>query len=78
MAGIALLAVPCVILAAGAESVALTVSVAAFFALVLVAVVLVTSALQGVYSAALYRYATSGQASFGFEPALLQEAFRRR
>ncbi len=37
---------------------------------------LVQSALAGIYSAALYRYATDGQAPSGFDGAALQEAFR--
>lgn len=37
---------------------------------------LVQASLQGVYSAALYRYAEDGEAGAGFEPALLEQAFR--
>jgi hypothetical protein len=73
-----LLAVPLFILAASAESVALLGALAGFFVLLFVALALVTSALQGVYSAALYRFATSGEASFGFEAGLLQGAFQPR
>lgn len=40
--------------------------------------VLVQTALRGVYSAALYRYATCGQAGGTFDPALLDQAFKRR
>jgi hypothetical protein len=36
---------------------------------------LVQASLQGIYSAALYRYAESGEASVGFDQALLQQAF---
>jgi hypothetical protein len=48
-------------------------------ALVVVAVIglaLVQAALQGVYSAALYRYATEGNVGESFSSALLGEAFR--
>ncbi len=45
-------------------------------ALALVGLALVQSALAGIYSAALYRYATVGQAPAGFDGAALQEAFR--
>jgi hypothetical protein len=38
---------------------------------------LFSSALAGVYTAALYRYATTGEAAF-FEPALMESAFRRK
>ncbi|MEO6801463.1 MAG: DUF6159 family protein [Rhodanobacter sp.] len=53
-------------------------------AIVLAAVVTVTglvllgliqSSLQGIYAAALYRYAETGEASVGFDQALLQQAF---
>ncbi len=37
---------------------------------------LVQAALSGIYSAALYRYATDGQAPIGFDGAALEEAFR--
>jgi hypothetical protein len=36
---------------------------------------LVQSSLQGIYSAALYRHAEAGEASVGFDQALLQQAF---
>lgn len=36
---------------------------------------LVQSSLQGIYAAALYRYAEAGEASVGFDQALLQQAF---
>ncbi len=40
------------------------------------AIVLVQSALQGIYSAALHRYADLGDAGDGFEPALISGAFK--
>ena len=55
--------------------------IALAFAIVLLAVVglvLVQAALQGVYSAALYRYATDGNVGESFSSALLGEAFRRK
>jgi hypothetical protein len=39
---------------------------------------LIQSALQGIYAAALYRYADSGEASTGFDTALLEQAFRSK
>jgi hypothetical protein len=36
---------------------------------------LIQSSLQGIYSAALYRYAEAGEASVGFDQALLEQAF---
>ncbi len=37
---------------------------------------LVQSSLQGIYSAALYRYAEAGEASVGFDQGLLEQAFK--
>lgn len=54
----------------------LIVLVIAMVVLAVVAVALVQSALQGVYSAALYRYATDGNVGESFSSALLGEAFR--
>jgi len=59
-------------------------SVAAVVLAVLVAVLglallgLVQASLQGIYSAALYRYAEAGEASPGFDQTLLQQAFSRK
>lgn len=39
---------------------------------------LVQAALQGIYAAALYRYAADGEAGAGFEPVLLAGAFRTK
>jgi hypothetical protein len=36
---------------------------------------LIQSSLQGIYAAALYRYAEAGEASVGFDQALLEQAF---
>ncbi len=45
-------------------------------ALLVLGLTLVQSALAGIYSAALYRYATDGRAPAGFDGAALQQAFR--
>jgi hypothetical protein len=57
---------------------ALITLVVALVALGVIGIALVQSALQGVYSAALYRYATEGNAGESFSTALLGEAFRPR
>ncbi|TCV96139.1 hypothetical protein EC912_102489 [Luteibacter rhizovicinus] len=44
----------------------------------LLALSLIQAALQGIYSAALYRFAEEGEAGAGFEPALLEGAFRSK
>ncbi len=54
----------------------LIVPVIALVVLAIVALALVQAALQGVYSAALYRYATDGNVGESFSSALLGEAFR--
>jgi len=45
-------------------------------ALAIIALSLVHAALQGVYSAALYRYVADGETSKSFSDALLQDAFK--
>jgi hypothetical protein len=55
---------------------ALIVAVIAIVVLAVVGIALVQAALQGVYSAALYRYATDGNVGESFSSALLGEAFR--
>jgi hypothetical protein len=39
---------------------------------------LVQASLHGIYAAALYRYAESGEASVGFDSTLLDRAFRTK
>jgi hypothetical protein len=46
--------------------------------LAVVGIGLVQSALGGIYSAALYRYAVNGDASAGFDGVLLRDAFQRK
>lgn len=54
----------------------LIILVSAIVALAVIGLALVQAALQGVYSAALYRYATDGNVGESFSSALLGEAFR--
>ena len=62
--------------AAQTGSVALMVLVAAIVVVAVIGLALVQAALQGVYSAALYRYATDGNVGAAFSSTLLGEAFR--
>lgn len=57
---------------------ALLILVTALLVLAVIALMLVQSALQGVYSAALYRYATDGEVGAEFSGTLLSDAFRAK
>ena len=54
----------------------MTITLGALTVVAVLGVALVQSALAGIYSAALYRYATDGQAPSGFDGEVLQQAFR--
>ena len=56
----------------------LAVAVGALAVLAFVGIGLVQSALGGIYSAALYRYAVAGDAPAGFDGVLLRDAFQRK
>jgi len=74
-----LLALASVALVGGAlatHSVAAFLTAIAIVLLAFVVLALVQSSLQGIYAAALYRYAEEGEAGAGFPPALLEQAFR--
>jgi len=70
MFGLVLLGVPSVVLTASQFGAVPAITVGGLFVLAMVLVGLVSAALQGVFTAALYRYATTGQTAFGFERAL--------
>lgn len=76
--GLVMLALPSVFFAVQSGEVVVAVAVISVFVLALVALSLVAAALQGVFTAALYRYATTGQPGFGFDPGALAGAFARR
>lgn len=56
----------------------LAIAVGALFVIGLLLLSVYQAALSGIYSAALYRYATEGQAPAGFEGMNLQTAFKAR
>jgi hypothetical protein len=64
--------------AAATHSVVLMVTVGGAAVIGLVALSLFQTAMHGVYAAALYRYAAYGEAGHGFDPALLESAFRQK
>jgi hypothetical protein len=75
--GMVLLAVPLIIGAASINEVLVLPLVLSLFGGFLL-LSLVTSALKGIYSAALYRYATTGDAGEHFSAEMMEEAFRPR
>lgn len=64
------------VLAAMAKSIVIMALVGVIGVLSFVLLALIQSALQGVYSAALYRYAQYGDAGTGFATPMLEKAFR--
>lgn len=64
--------------AAATQSVVAMVLVGVLAVLAFILLGLVQSTLQGIYSAALYRYAEAGEVSGGFDQALLESAFRTK
>lgn len=73
-----LVSVPLYIVAASADSVALILALVLVDVVALVGLSLVSSALNGIYQAAVYRYAANGEASMYFSDDLIQGAFRRK
>lgn len=67
--------IPAVLFAASVSWVA-AVIVGSLFGLALIAVGLISSALSGIYSAAVYQYATGGKAGTYFDAGQIQGAFR--
>jgi len=72
-----LVAVPLIMLASSIGEVAVL-PVVLSFAGGFILLILVSSALKGIYSAALYRYATTGDAGEHFSAEMMEEAFRPR
>jgi hypothetical protein len=70
-----LLALPIVIVAGGLGALSVPLGIVVGV-LGIVSLVAVGSALSGVYNAALYRYATTGEIAGAFDPADLQNSFR--
>jgi hypothetical protein len=76
--GVILLGIPVFILVASTESVALIVLTAVAFVLVLVFIGLINSTLNGIYVAAVYRYAAEGETDTFFAKEMVQGAFRTK
>ena len=71
-----LLFVPVIIVVASTQSVVLIIAVIAGYVLLMVGIGLFSSALGGIYTAAVYQYATTGEAGEFFDANLVQGAFR--
>ncbi len=61
--------------AALTHSIVMIVLAVAIVVMSFILLALIQASLQGIYAAALYRYAEAGEASVGFDQALLQHAF---
>ena len=70
--------VPLFAIAGSLNSPALIAITIGLLVLVLIAIGIVSSTLQGIYTAALYRYATEGTTGGLFDDSLVQNAFRRK
>ncbi len=77
IAGTLLLGLPLCALSGGGSS-ALIVADIALIVLLWIAIGIISSTLQGIYTAALYRYATEGSTGGFFDDSLVQNAFRRK
>lgn len=74
--GLALVFIPLIVLAAGTQKAPLIVGAVGGFVVCLLALALVGATLSGIYTAALYRYASEGQMGEGFSPAMVKDAFQ--
>jgi hypothetical protein len=75
--GLTILFIPVMILVATTGQLVLIVAVVVLFVLLCLGLALVNATLSGIYSAALYRFATAGESS-QFDQSLLQGAFRAK
>ncbi len=66
------------LLAVSTESVPLIIAVVAITILAIVVVALIQAALSGIYTAAVYRYAATGQTGGMFDEALVKNAFKQK
>jgi len=76
--GLFLVFIPAVVAVASTNSVGLVIFVIAGFVLLLIGLGLFSSALGGIYTAAVYQYATTGEAGEFFDANLVQNAFRTK
>ena len=65
-----------IVLAVKSGILAITITAIVAVVIAVLLLTLIQAALQGVYAAALYRYATEGDAGVGFDKAMVAEAFK--
>lgn len=70
--------VPLLVVAAAAKSLPILITVAALWAISMVAVGLVSSALNGIYTAAVYQFAATGTPGAYFDENQVRNAFRQK
>jgi hypothetical protein len=73
--GVAIAAAVLIIFAVMTKSIPLIIIAAVIAVIAFILTGLIQSALSGIYSAALYRYATTRESSAGFDSGVLQQAF---
>jgi hypothetical protein len=71
-----LIACPAIAFAASTESIATLVIVGAIFVVVMLALGLISSALSGIYTAAVYRYAAEGETGGYFDAEIVKNTFK--
>ncbi len=76
--GLFLVFIPVMVAIASTQSVGLILFVIAAFVLLLIGLGLFSSALGGIYTAAVYQYATTGESGEFFDAAMVQNAFRSK
>jgi hypothetical protein len=74
--GVFLVGVPLIVLAAMSQSIALLVTAVVILVLGLLVLGIISSTLSGIYTAVVYRYATTGEVGGPFRAELVREAFR--
>lgn len=74
--GVILLGIPLIILAVMSGSVALIVTAVAVIILLIIGISLISSTLSGIYTAAVYRYATTGDTGVYFDGDMVKGAFK--
>jgi Family of unknown function (DUF6159) len=73
-----LIFIPVIVVAASTGSAAIIIAVILMFVLAIMIVSLIGSALNGIYTAAVYRFAAEGNAGTYFEAGLVENAFRTK